>query len=62
MKPEHKGRPDLWAALRLLRKNNAITATEFRVYRGQILSGDENACIRGLERKGLITWEDRRDR
>lgn len=58
MKGKHEGRPDLWAALRLLRKNKAITAYEFKVYRGQILAGDELACIKGLKRKGLIQWEE----
>lgn len=44
----------LWCALRLLKKNNAITRQEFNVYKGQILSGNPEACIRGLKRKGLI--------
>ena len=52
-----KGRSDLWAALRLLKKNKAITSNEFKVYRGQILAGDEAAAIKGLKRKGLIEWE-----
>lgn len=52
-----KGRSDLWAALRLLRKNRAITSQEFKTYRGQILKGEEDAAIKGLKRKGLIEWE-----
>lgn len=49
-----KGQADLWAALRLLRKNKEITPYEFKVYRGQILAGDEKGAIKGLKRKGLI--------
>lgn len=53
-----KSTTNIWAALRLLRKNKAITAYEFKVYRGQILAGEEDAAIKGLKRKGLIKWED----
>lgn len=53
-----KGRTDLWAALRLLKKNKAITSQEFKTYRGQILAGEEDAAIKGLKRKGLIEWAD----
>lgn len=31
-----------------------ITQQEFRTYRGQILSGNEEGCIKGLKRKKLI--------
>ena len=51
------GRPDLWNALRLLKKNGAITKQEFNTYKGQILSGNEEACIKGLKRKKLIMEE-----
>ena len=40
--------------MRLLRKNKEITPYEFKVYRGQILAGDEKGAIKGLKRKGLI--------
>lgn len=45
---------ELWCALRLLKKHKAITRQEFNTYKGQILSGNPDACIRGLKRKGLI--------
>ena len=48
------GRPDLWKALTDLKKAGCITPKEFKVYRGQILNGDEEGAIRGLLRKGLI--------
>lgn len=51
------GQTDLWAALRLLKKNNAITRQEYNTYKGQILAGDEEAAIRGLKRKKLIREE-----
>lgn len=53
-----KGRTDLWAALRLLKKNRVITSQEFKTYRGQILAGEEDAAIKGLKRKGLIEWQN----
>jgi len=49
---------DLWAALRLLKKHGAITPQQYKVYKGQILSGDSEACIRGLKRKGLIKCQE----
>lgn len=49
-----KGQADLWAALRLLKKNKVITSQEFKTYRGQILAGEEEGAIMGLKRKGLI--------
>ena len=48
------GRKDLWIALTDLKKAGRIKPKEFKVYRGQILNGDEEGAIRGLKRKGLI--------
>ena len=52
-----KGNRELWTALRLLRKNKAITPKEYGVYKGQILSGDEEGALKGLMRKGLVRYE-----
>lgn len=40
--------------LKQLKKERKITLQQFRTYKGQILSGDESGCIKGLRRKGLI--------
>ena len=40
--------------LKQLRADKKINIQEFRTYRGQVLSGNEEGCIRGLKRKGLI--------
>lgn len=49
---------ELWTALRLLRKNSAISKQQYRTYKGQILAGDIEGCIKGLKRKGLIIWAE----
>lgn len=48
------GRKDLWVALRFHLKEGHISKQEYNTYKGQILKGEEDACIRGLKRKGLI--------
>ena len=40
--------------LKQLKRDNKITMQQFRTYKGQVLSGDELGCIKGLMRKGLI--------
>ena len=44
--------------LRQLKKNNKINNHQFKTYMGQIKSGDESACIKGLMRKRLITADE----
>lgn len=41
--------------LRQLRRDSRISTQQFNTYKGQILSGNEIGCIKGLNRKGLIT-------
>lgn len=48
------GRKDLWIALTDLKRAKSITPREFKVYAGQIRSGNEEGAIKGLKRKGLI--------
>lgn len=40
--------------LKQLLKDGKITKQAFRTYKGQVLSGNEDACIVGLKRKKLI--------
>ena len=40
--------------LKQLRRDNLINTQQFKTYRGQVLSGNEDGCLRGLKRKGLI--------
>lgn len=40
--------------LKQLLAEKKITKQAFRTYKGQVLSGDEAACIKGLKRKGLV--------
>lgn len=41
--------------LKQLKHDGKITLQAYRTYKGQILSGNEKGCIKGLKRKGLIT-------
>ncbi len=43
--------------LNVLKKNKTITSQAYKTYMGQIRSGDEIACIKGMKRKKLITKE-----
>lgn len=43
--------------LNVLKKNKTITSQAYKTYMGQIRSGDEIACIKGMQRKNLITKE-----
>ena len=43
--------------LKRLEREKKITAQEYRTYMGQIRSGDEIACIKGMKNKKLITEE-----
>lgn len=40
--------------LKQLKADKKINTQEFKTYRGQVLSGNEEGCLRGLKRKGLI--------
>lgn len=40
--------------LRQLKKENKITAQQFKTYKGQVIHGDEIGCIKGLKRKRII--------
>ena len=40
-----------------LKRENKITTQAYKTYIGQIRSGNEIACIKGMKRKKLITKE-----
>lgn len=40
--------------LKSLLHEKKITMQEYRTYKGQVLSGNEEACIVGLKRKKLL--------
>ena len=37
-----------------LKVRKLITVQQFRTFKGQVLSGDEEGCLKGLKRLGLI--------
>lgn len=37
-----------------LKVRRLITMQQFRTFKGQVLSGNEEACLKGLKRLGLI--------
>ena len=43
--------------LKKLKRENKITTQAYKTYMGQIRSGNELACIKGMMRKKLITTE-----
>ena len=43
--------------LKKLKRENKITTQAYNTYIGQIKSGNELACIKGMKRKKLITTE-----
>ena len=43
--------------LKQLKRENKITTQAYKTYIGQIRSGNEIACIKGMKRKKLITKE-----
>ena len=43
--------------LKQLKRENKITTQAYKTYMGQIRSGNELACIKGMMRKKLITKE-----
>ena len=43
--------------LKQLKRENKITTQAYKTYMGQIRSGNELACIKGMMRKKLITTE-----
>jgi hypothetical protein len=40
--------------LKQLKADNKINIQEYKTYKGQVLSGNEEGCRKGLKRKGLI--------
>lgn len=40
--------------LKALMQQKRITTQQFRTFKGQVLSGNESGCIKGLQRLGLI--------
>lgn len=40
--------------LKILKRQNKLTMQQYRTYKGQVLSGDVDGCLRGLIRKGFI--------
>ena len=40
--------------LKQLKADKKINVQEFRTYKGQVLSGNEEGCRKGLKCKGLI--------
>lgn len=40
--------------LRQLKRDGKINIQAYRTYKGQVLSGNEAGCLKGLKRKGLI--------
>ena len=40
--------------LKRLKKQKKINEQAYKTYRGQVLSGDVQACLTGLKRKNLI--------
>ena len=43
--------------LKQLKRENKITTQAYKTYMGQIRSGEEIACIKGMKNKKLITEE-----
>ena len=42
------------AILKRLLKEQRITQQQYRTYKGQVISGNEEGCLIGLKRKRLI--------
>lgn len=40
--------------LKLLYKSKKITKQQMKTFRGQVLAGDEEGCLRGLKRMKLL--------
>lgn len=40
--------------LKTLLNDNRITKQQYRTYKGQVLAGDVDGCLKGLQRKRLI--------
>ena len=40
--------------LKILLNDNRITKQQYRTYRGQVISGNIEGCIKGLQRKRLV--------
>lgn len=41
--------------LKELKEAKKITMQQYRTYKGQLLNGNEEAAVKGMRRKGLIT-------
>ena len=44
--------------LKALYKDNRITRQQYRTYKGQVLAGDVEGCLKGLQRKKLVKGVD----
>ena len=40
--------------LKTLLNDNQITKQQYRTYKGQVLAGDVEGCMKGLQRKRLV--------
>lgn len=40
--------------LKTLLNDNQITKQQYRTYKGQVLAGDVEGCLKGLQRKRLV--------
>lgn len=40
--------------LKQFRKDNKITTQQFRTFKGQVIAGDKDGCLRGLKRMQII--------
>ncbi len=44
--------------LKTLLNDNRITKQQYRTYKGQVLAGDIEGCLKGLQRKRLVKGVD----
>lgn len=51
------GAKQILKLLKSLLKENKINIQQYRTYKGQVLSGQLGACLKGMKRKKLITLE-----
>lgn len=47
--------------LKTLKAGKKITLQQYRTYKGQVLSGNINGCIKGLQRKGLLSSNEEQE-
>ena len=51
------GAKQILQLLKELLEKNTINIQQYRTYKGQVLSGQLGACLKGMKRKKLITVE-----